>query len=221
MKRYWSLASALLALFLTSYLLVLAFDVSFLNEPELGERGALGAVIGIGLLVADQFVPVGSSVVMLSLGAIYGAPAGVALALVGRVGMAAVGFAIGRRSRGLLDRLVPLVEQERPRRLLERHGAMAILVSRPVPLLGETIVILAGASRLGWGRAMVAALVGSVPEAIAYSLVGAIAPSYGNAGVIWASFLLLVTAFWLGGRLVDCRAAGRADTKSASTTVST
>ena len=215
MRRYWTVAGGVLAVFLTTYLLVVALDIRFLEEPALAD-GPFAAVLGVGLLVADQFVPVGSSVVMLSLGAIYGAAAGIALALLGRVGMAAVRFAVGRRSEGLLARLVAPAEQECANNLLQRHGAVAILVSRPVPLLSETIVLLAGASKLGWGRAMLAALVGSAPEAVAYSLAGAIAPSYENAGVIWASFLLLAVGFWFAGRLIERRSEGESTPTSAS-----
>jgi hypothetical protein len=64
-------------------------------------------------------------------------------------------------------------------------GALAVLASRPLPLLAETVAIVAGASSLRWSRAMLAAALGSLPEAVAYSLAGSIAPTFENAGVIW------------------------------------
>jgi hypothetical protein len=47
------------------------------------------------------------------------------------------------------------------------------LLSRPVSLLAETVTVLA-ASSIGWGRAMLAALAGSAPEAAVYALAGAV-----------------------------------------------
>jgi uncharacterized membrane protein YdjX (TVP38/TMEM64 family) len=211
--RYWTIAASLLGLFLTSYLLIEAFDVGFLTDPRSSIRGVgwAGAVLGVLLLVADQFLPIPSSLVMLSLGSLYGAPAGIALALTGRVGMAAAGFAVGRFGGPLLGRLVSERERARADALLLRWGALAVLVSRPVPLLAETVAIVAGASPLAWSRALFAAALGSLPEAVAYSIAGSIAPSVENAGLIWGSFLLIAAAFWLLGRLIDRRTTTAAD----------
>jgi uncharacterized membrane protein YdjX (TVP38/TMEM64 family) len=208
-KRYWTLAATILALFLTTYLVVEALDVGFLTDPRPSLRGTgwLGAVLGVSLLVADQFLPIPSSLVMISLGALYGAPAGIGLALAGRLGMAACGFAIGRAGGPLLERLVADDERVRADALLSRWGALAVLVSRPMPLLAETVVIVAGASPLRWSRALLAAALGSLPEAVAYGLAGSIAPSFENAGLIWGSFLVVAGAFWWLGRRIERRTA--------------
>jgi len=52
---------------------------------------------------------------------------------------------------------------------------LAILVTRPVPLLAETTAIVVGSSPLGWGRMALAALAGSFPGALLYALTGAVA----------------------------------------------
>jgi uncharacterized membrane protein YdjX (TVP38/TMEM64 family) len=207
-KRYWLLMATIVALFLTTYLLVEALGVRPLTDPAPWLRGGglAGAALGVLLLIADQFIPVPSSLVMISLGAMYGAPAGIVLSLVGRVGMAAAGFAIGRAGGPLLDRMIPTQERGRVDSMLRRWGALAVLVSRPIPLLAETVAIMAGASTLRWGAAMLAATIGSAPEAIAYGLAGSMGPSFENVAIIWGSFLLLAGGFWLLGRRIDRRA---------------
>lgn len=203
MTRYWTLAT-ILALFLTAYLLVEALDVGLLMDPrpELHEGGWAGAALGVALLVGDLFVPVPSSLVMASLGALYGAQAAIVLALAGRLGMTATGFAMGRAGAPFLKRVVSADEWARGDALLGRWGALAVLVSRPVPLLAETVTIVAGASSLGWGRTMLAAALGSLPEAVAYSVAGSIAPTVGDVGLIWASLLVIACgSWWLGRRL--------------------
>ena len=207
MNRFWMLAATILGLFLTTYLLVEAFGVGLLTDPRgsLSEPGWVTAVLGVALLVADQFLPIPSSLVMISLGAAYGAGAGIALSLVGRVGMVAAGFAVGRAGGPLLERAITEDERARANAFLSRWGALAILISRPVPLLAETVAIVAGASSLRWSRALGAAALGSLPEVVAYSLAGAIAPSLENAGLIWGSFIVIATGFWLVGRWMDRR----------------
>jgi uncharacterized membrane protein YdjX (TVP38/TMEM64 family) len=158
--------------------------------------------VGVGLLIADQLVPVPSSLVMISLGALYGAPAAIMLALAGRLGMTATGFAIGRAGGPLCARVISADERAHADALLGRWGALAVLVSRPVPLLAETVAIAAGASSLGWGRTMLAAALGSLPEVVAYSLAGSIAPNVSSAVLIWSSLLVLAGgSWWLGRRL--------------------
>lgn len=208
MIRYWSFAASVLAILLASYVLVEVLDIRMLQDPEssLDAGGPVGGVVGVSLLVADAFIPVPSSLVMIALGALYGAVPAILLSLTGKVGMAAACFAVGRRGGPLMARVVPPGERRRADDLLKRRGSLAILVSRPIPLLAEATALLAGASPLGWGRAMLAALAGSAPEAVAYSLAGAIAPSFENAGLIWGSFVLVVAVFWIAGHYLQRRA---------------
>jgi len=131
------------------------------------------------------------------------------LSLVGRVGMAAAGFAVGRAGGPFLDRVLPPQDRGRVDSMLRRWGALAVLVSRPIPLLAETVAIMAGASTLRWGAAMLAATIGSAPEAVAYGLAGSLGPSFENVAIIWGSFLVLAGGFWLLGRRLDRRAATR------------
>lgn len=199
MRRYATVAAGVLAFFLTLYLLVGAVGVPLLSEPDRGldDAGAWAAPLGVALLVADAFIPVASSLVMLSLGAIYGPVAAIAVVLLGRLGMWLVGFAVGRKGAPMLARAVPEPEREQAERLLTRHGALAVVISRPVPLLGETVAVLAGASRMSWARGALAALVGSLPEATAYALAGGVSRSFESGAFIWLLFLAVAGAFWL------------------------
>ena len=133
---------------------------------------------------------------MVSLGALYGPYAGVALALLGRLGCFLAGFAVGRRTGGRLLRAVPVAQRRRAEDVLARRGAFAVLVTRPLPILGDTVAILAGASRMSWRTGALAATVGSVPEAVAYSLAGALAASSAEAGVVSGAFVIVAGAFW-------------------------
>jgi membrane protein DedA with SNARE-associated domain len=87
--------------------------------------------------------------------------------------------------------------------LLRRWGALAIIVTRPVPLLAETVALLAGASSMGWGRAALAALLGSLPPALLYALTGAAVADFRSTTLVFVLVMLVAASFWMIGRLFD------------------
>jgi uncharacterized membrane protein YdjX (TVP38/TMEM64 family) len=201
-SRYWTVAGGIAGLFLTAFVAVSAVDATLLTDPRSSLDGSLAGVVGVALLVADSVLPVPSSVVMVSLGALHGPVLGVALALLGRLGCFLAGFWIGRRAGGALLGAVPRAQRERAEALLARRGAFAVVVTRPLPILGDTVAILAGASPMRWRTGALAATAGSLPEAVAYATAGALAASSADAAVVWIAFVVVAGAFWI--------AAGRA-----------
>jgi uncharacterized membrane protein YdjX (TVP38/TMEM64 family) len=194
----------MLGLFLALFLLVEALGFPLLLDPTpwLKRGGIWAAALGVGLLIADVLLPVPSSLVMVAHGALFGVLAGTLLSLLGSTGAAAFGFWIGRRGGKLLERLVTPEERDRADRLLERWGALAVIVTRPIPLLAETVAIMAGASPLGWGRTMLAALAGSLPPALLYALTGAAAGSFDNAALMFLFVILITGVFWIVSRRI-------------------
>lgn len=184
---------AVMAAMLATFLVVEALGVEPLTDPVplLDAGGALAAAAGTGLLVADVLLPVPSSGVMLAHGALFGIVVGAALSLIGSLGAFAVGFGLGRRGERALDRLVPEEERSRADRLLGRWGVLAIVVTRPVPILAETTAFVAGTSPLGWRTSLFAALVGSLPAAVLYAVAGALAASFSTGAVVFAVVVLL------------------------------
>jgi uncharacterized membrane protein YdjX (TVP38/TMEM64 family) len=191
------LMAALLAVLASSFLVVQALGVTLLEDPNtaLDGGGTWPAVLGVSLLVVDALLPVPSSVVMISLGALYGAALGATLAFAGRFGMAVLGLALGRAGAPIVLKLIGRPRGAHAYDLVEHWGAFSIIVSRPVPLLAEAVVLAAGAARLPWRVALAAAFVGSLPEAIAYAAIGAAATSAANGALIWLAFLFVGTLF--------------------------
>jgi uncharacterized membrane protein YdjX (TVP38/TMEM64 family) len=205
MKRYSIMVSAILALFLISFFVVEVIDVPLLKDPSpwLGSTGTLTALLGTGLLVADVILPVPSSAVMVAHGALFGVVGGTLLSVGGGMGAALVGFSIGRRGGQLLDRLVTPEERVRADHILSRWGGLAKVVTRPVPLLAETVAIMAGTSPLGWKQASLAALLGSLPPALLYALSGATAAALTSGVLVFGLVLLIAGIFWLVGYLAE------------------
>jgi uncharacterized membrane protein YdjX (TVP38/TMEM64 family) len=208
LKRYALLTVGMMALFLALFGVVSWLEIPLLTDPApwLEAGGLPAAVVGVGLLVGDVFLPVPSSLVMILHGVLFGIVLGTALSLVGSVGATLFGFWLGRRGGPLLERLVSAPERHRADRLLERYGDLAILVTRPVPVLAETVAILAGtstASALGWGRVTLAAVAGSLPAALLYALTGATAARLDQAGLVFVLVLAMAGGFWWLGRHME------------------
>src|SRR5687768_1042795 len=171
MQRYWQVTGGLLFVFLALFAVVKSLNLPLLEDPArwLAGGGPAAAAVSVGLLIADVVLPVPSSILMLGNGAMFGVVVGTALSLAGSLGATALGFLLGRRGSALIGRLVTPAEKVRADRLLARWGALAIVVTRPIPLLAETTAILAGASPLGWGKMLLAAVGGALPSALLYA----------------------------------------------------
>jgi uncharacterized membrane protein YdjX (TVP38/TMEM64 family) len=205
MKRYLLITGGMIAFFLILFLVVEALGVPLLTDPTpwMKHGGVLAASVGVGLLIADVVLPVPSSLVMVAHGALFGVVGGTLLSLLGSVGAAMFGFWIGRRGGRLLERVVTEKERARADYLLQRWGALAIIVTRPVPLLAETVAIMAGSSSMGWGRLTLAALAGSLPPALLYALTGAAVANFQNTALMFGLVMIVAGFFWMTGRLID------------------
>ena len=189
------LAGAMLALFGLAQLL--GVPVLSDESPDLGAAGAGAGAASVALLTADVVLPVPSSAVMIANGVLFGWLAGAALSLTGSVAAALLGGAIGRRGGPLLERLVAPQSRARMARRIEQHGALVIVVTRPVPIVAETAAILAGAAGMALGRLAGAAAIGALPPALAYGLAGSVAAGFGDGLVVLAGVLALAALVWL------------------------
>jgi uncharacterized membrane protein YdjX (TVP38/TMEM64 family) len=203
MRRYWLLALAMIALLLALFALAEALQLPLLQAPDrwLASGGAAAAALSVGLLVADVLLPIPSSVILVANGALFGVAGGTALSLLGSLGAAAFGFALGRRGSRVIERLATPAQKARADALLARWGALAVLVTRPVPLLAETTVILAGASPMGWARMLAASAAGALPACLLYAITGATSHSFATGAIMFTCVLALAGLFyWLGRR---------------------
>lgn len=205
MKRYLLIMASMIAFFLVLFFVVEALGVPLLADPTpwLRHGGVAAAALGVSLLIADVLLPIPSSLVMVAHGALFGVAVGTFLSLLGSVGAALFGFAIGRRGGKLLERIVSPEERARADQMLVRWGALAVIVTRPIPLLAETVAIMAGASPLGWGRVALAALIGSLPPALLYALTGAAVANFQSTALMFGVVMFVTGSFWLVGRFLD------------------
>lgn len=197
-RRYVTVAAVVPTAFLALFLLGEAAGIPLLEDPTpwLQQAGWVAAAIGVSLLALDVVLPVPSNIVMIAHGALFGTIVGALLSLLGSMLASAVAFWIGRRGGRLLVLAVPADDRAHADAILTRWGIVAIVVSRPLPLLAETILVLAGASPLGWHSAMLATLLGSLPLCLFYAWAGAASVGFEGGAIVFG--LTIALAAFLG-----------------------
>ena len=207
MKRYWTLACALCVFFLALFGLAqwMGFDLTNTWADAAQTAGMETAVISIGLLVIDVILPIPSSLIMLGNGSVFGVGLGTLISTLGCFGATLVAFSVGRYGAGRVTRFVGPEEQRRANLLLERWGVAAIILSRPLPLLAETVAMLAGASSMSWSRLIVSALASAVPLGLLYALTGAGAAKLDHIGAVLGILTLVAALIWFITRRIERR----------------
>lgn len=177
-------------------------DYSAVRHASLAATGLLSVL----LLTADVLLPVPASIIMLSNGVVFGSLVGALLSLLGATGSALLGFAIGRAGGPLLARITRDADLERAHAFFARWGALAVLMSRPLPILSETVALFAGASKMPLRNFLFGALVGNAPVCLALAIAGAAATPFAIAAAIaLAATLTLAGAgfaivWWTGSK---------------------
>ena len=121
-----------------------------------------------------MFLPVPSSAVITYAGGVLGmwwgtvaSWAGLSLGAFGGFGLARLfGEAVARRFSESAD-------VARMRQFTLRHGSMALVLTRALPILAEACVLMLGAGRLSWVRFLPPMLISNALLALTYAACGA------------------------------------------------
>ena len=175
--RWCLMALAVLALVVLPFVLI---DQSLTESVEelirsRPSRPFVAAILAL-LLAVDVFLPVPSSLIATASGMLLGFAQGALVTWMGMQAGALVGYALGRSAgRSAARRFVGEVELERAERSHRRWGGFSLVVSRAVPVLAESSVLLAGLVRMPSPQFV--ALTGASNAAISlvYASVGAYA----------------------------------------------
>jgi len=165
------------------------------------ENNMATAIAGILILVADVFLPVFNSMVMAINGKIFGLWGGATLSVIGSLGAVILGYLLGVGGKNWEHKLLNPKELEQANHLITKYGALALIVSRPIPMLAEALTIVAGLNGFGLKRSLFYSMIGILPVSLAFAMMG----DTTEAGVKgFVAVIVTSTLFWLiGQRLVD------------------
>lgn len=187
--RVWALGGFVVAGAATLITLVL-LPSGVMNPAGRIEAGEAALIIGFGVLALDAVAPVPSSAVIIALGAFAGFGSAALVAIAGLLVAALVGYAMG----AVGGRMARWADIEPPDWTTgtDRRAVLAVIASRPIPLIAETIAITAGAVRMRLALFVPSAAVGAVAPAIAYAALGSGLTNISTAWLVATSTIALV-----------------------------
>jgi 3-dehydroquinate synthase len=165
----------------------------------MADAGWSGAATVVALLAIDIFIPVPSSVVMVLSGAAFGILWGSLLAFVGSIGGEWLGFELARRygsswfSRFIGDES----ERRRLNVILATHGAAAVAATRALPVVMETMSVVAGLSTMSRSTFLAASVVGTAPIVVVYAYAGARSRETGSLVPAIVILIAVAAAGWV------------------------
>jgi len=159
-----------LATLLAVFLLMGELDA--LRHLEGRSLGA-AALVSISLLAADILLPIPSSVVMTFNGSLFRLIPGAFVSLVGLMIGAVLGYWLSRLyGKKVVQLIAGRRADEKVGPFFERFGVVAVVLSRPIPLVAEMVTCMAGTADMRFGRFLTAQLIGGIPLAVGYAWAG-------------------------------------------------
>ncbi|MCK5101811.1 MAG: VTT domain-containing protein [Cyclobacteriaceae bacterium] len=175
MNRIWYIAIGLFLIFTLIFFLVNWLQIPLLNNPEYlkEEDGLIVLLISLFLLTSDLLLPVPGSVIMMGNGAVFGIVLGTGISLIGTMFSSILGYIIGSRFKKLAYRLISDSDYRHGKSVMDKYGQLAIIASRPVPLMSETVIIISGMLGYRVPKMIMASFIGLLPASFIYALIGA------------------------------------------------
>ena len=189
--RGWTvILAALLAIILVPFFIygeaLDAYSARLMADQRSRTAIAIAAIV---LLAGDVLLPIPSSLLSTLAGRALGFSLGTLASATGMTAACIIGYAIGRyMGRPAAIRLVGPESLEEAERVSDRFGLAAIAVLRPVPVVAEASVILAGATRVPIPGFLAATILSNVAISAVYAAVGQ------QAGAMSGSFLIAFIA---------------------------
>lgn len=168
------------------------------------ERPFAAAALIVAALTLDVFLPVPNGVTNTLAGAAFGFALGTFVIWLGLMGGSTAGYALGRwGARPLAARLLGADDLERAHRIAERAGPVALIVSRPVPILCEMTPIAAGIAGMAFGHFLFAVALGNLGVGVVYAAIGAAAVERTSTELLMLGAIGVPLAAWLGWQAIE------------------
>jgi len=160
--------------------------------------GAL-AIAATLLLASDVFLPVPSSFISTLLGARLGIFAGTAVSWLGMTAGAFIAYVVARLvGRSLLVRLADPADVARLEQLAADRGSGVLVVTRALPVLAETAVLLMATFNLPWRHFLAPVALANLGLSLAYATIGRLAIKHSALTIaLVASVIIPLAATWI------------------------
>ncbi len=205
--RWFVVSIVLLTVILVPFVL---FEETFNRAAErLIARDSSGWYTGsviAALLASDVFLPIPSSIVAAAAGVALGFVWGSLATWTGMTLSCGLGYVFGAETAATARKFVGDAGMARAAHLATRYGDYALVLCRPIPVLAEASVILAGIVRRPVGRFLTLTMAANAGVAMGYAAIGAYSMRVDSfllaflGAIIVPAIAMLVGRLWLGAR---------------------
>ncbi|BDD04017.1 TVP38/TMEM64 family protein [Aureibacter tunicatorum] len=199
MKKWLTTALAILTFILASFILVESLDIQFLKNPDYlqSSNGLIAFGWGTLLLSLDIILPVPSTVILIANGAIFGTALGAAISMLDLMISTSFGILIGSKFTEKTNQWLNEKEKLQAEQFISKWGLIAIIISRSIPMLSETILLMAAAMGLNPRKLAIASFFGYLPGVIIYAYTGAFAATLESSLWSFIAVISISSIFWL------------------------
>lgn len=153
-------------------------------------------VVSFLALSSDIVLPVPSSLVMYLNGAVLGVFGGMVLSFASSFLAAFVGYFIGKFSALGFS----IEKNSKAAAVMQRYSVFAIIITRGIPILSESICLTAGFNRMNLKLYLLLNAIGYLPICIIYAWFGSMALDFNLFLLSFICSILLSLALWVFGR---------------------
>ncbi len=207
MKQRVLLLGILFAVITTIFVIALVYKLDWVLSPELylTTPSLLSFTLALSLLAADAFLPTPSSLVMLVSGVHFGPFGGSLLSITGLMLGNMIGFLVARSANEWLKKKFPEEARKNAKAYWKQWNGFALAFSRPIPVLAESILFLSATTKISFTAAMTYCLIGVVPMAIVFNLIGYFALQTSWLVPILSIIFFTVLIYWISQKTASKR----------------
>ena len=153
-------------------------------------------ILSFALLSSDIFLPVPSSLVLIMNGKVLGVFFGTLLSTASGMVSSAIGFYLGRKSESFVDRFFNAEEKRSGAKFFERHGSMAISLSKALPIVSEAVSFVSGTTDISFRRFFIFSLIGHLIISLIYAYAGSFSTNLDSSLLSGGIIVLVLLLSW-------------------------
>lgn len=206
MKRWILVTCFLLVLFLLPFVFFEDYFNTLFSqagiEDWLERFKTFGLLGGILLLAADIFLPLPGTLIISTLGYVYGPLTGGVAATVGLILSGTIAYFLCRYAGvGVTKRLLGEEAYVKGQQFSAASGGWVVAMSRWLPLLSEIVACMAGLTKMPPRIYFIALICGAAPFGFLFAYIGH--TGHGNPALTIALNIVVPALLWLiAGRLI-------------------
>jgi uncharacterized membrane protein YdjX (TVP38/TMEM64 family) len=196
MRSIWIPLIISIAFVSLTFIIFQSLETQFSTLLEDAQSSAVAfSGFSFSILVSDIILPVPSSIILYLNGLVLGFAKGFLLSYSALVLSSIFGYGLGR-----ITSFRKKQDLSKAQAWINQYGYMAIIVSRGIPILSESLSYTAGFNRMKFNRYLISSSLGYLPFCVIFTFFGSKGASEGAFMWSFVASLFLAGVFWFIGK---------------------